>query len=91
MKIEHVEAVNLLCQYPENDRFQYAGGVCTNRLTTLILVHTDTNYVGIGSVYSHPALIYLIVRDQLNPLLIGEDPCNVEELWKKMYGLRNSS
>ena len=50
MKIEHVEAVNLLCQYPENDRFQYAGGVCTNRLTTLILVHTDTNYVGIGSV-----------------------------------------
>ena len=87
MKIEHVEAVNLLCQYPENDRFQYAGGVCTNRLTTLILVHTDTDYVGIGSVYSHPALIYLIVRDQLNPLLIGEDPCNVEELWKKMYGL----
>ena len=87
MKIEHVEAVNLLCQYPEDDRFQYAGGVCTNRLTTLILVHTDTNYVGIGSVYSHPALIYLIVRDQLNPLLIGEDPCNVEELWKKMYGL----
>jgi len=87
MKIEHVEAVNLLCQYSENDRFQYAGGVCTNRLTTLILVHTDTNYVGIGSVYSHPALIYLIVRDQLNPLLIGEDPCNVEELWKKMYGL----
>ena len=87
MKIEHVEAVNLLFQYPENDRFQYAGGVCTNRLTTLILVHTDTNYVGIGSVYSHPALIYLIVRDQLNPLLIGEDPCNVEELWKKMYGL----
>ena len=87
MKIEHVEAVNLLCQYPEDDKFQYAGGVCTNRLTTLILVHTDTNYVGIGSVYSHPALIYLIVRDQLNPLLIGEDPCNVEELWKKMYGL----
>ena len=51
MKIEHVEAVNLLCQYSENDRFQYAGGVCTNRLTTLILVHTDTNFVGIGSVY----------------------------------------
>ena len=87
MKIEHVEAINLLYQYPENDRFQYAGGVCTNRLTTLILVHTDTDHVGIGSVYSHPALIYLIVRDQLNPLLIGEDPCNVEDLWRKMYGL----
>ena len=87
MKIEHIEAVNLLYQYPENDRFQYAGGICTNRLTTLILVHTNTNHVGIGSVYSHPSLIYLIIRDQLSPLLIGEDPCDVEELWKKMYGL----
>jgi len=87
MKIERIEAINLLYQYPENDRFQYAGGICTNRLTTLILVHTDTNHVGIGSVYSHPSLIHLIIRDQLNPLLIGEDPRNVEELWKKMYGL----
>ena len=87
MKIERIEDINLLYQYPENDRFQYAGGICTNRLTTLILVHTDTNHVGIGSVYSHPSLIHLIIRDQLNPLLIGEDPRNVEELWKKMYGL----
>ena len=87
MKIDHVEAINLLYEYPERNGFQYAGGVCTGRLTTLVLVHTDTGQVGVGSAYSHPALVYLVVRDQLGPLLEGEDPTEVEALWEKMYGI----
>jgi len=87
MKIDHVEAINLTYNYPDADKFQYGGGVCDGRLTTLILVHTDNGQVGIGSVYSHPGLIYLIVRDQLDPLLRGEDPIDVERLWEMMYGL----
>jgi D-galactarolactone cycloisomerase len=87
MKIDHIETINLLYDYPEVDRFQYAGGVCTGRVTSLILVHTDTGQVGIGSVYSHPGLVYLIVQDQLAPLLRGEDPTDVEALWEKMYGI----
>lgn len=38
-------------------------------------------------MYSHPALVYLIVRDQLDPLLRGLDPANVASLWEKMYGV----
>ena len=87
MKIERVEPINLRYEYPNANGFQYAGGICTARLTTLILVHTDTGHVGVGSVYSHPALVYLIVRDQLDPLLRGEDPTQVQELWEKMYGV----
>ncbi len=87
MKIDHIETINLLYDYPEVDRFQYAGGVCTGRVTSLILVHTDTGRVGIGSVYSHPGLVYLIVQDQLAPLLRGEDPTEVGALWEKMYGI----
>ena len=87
MRIDHVEAINLLYEYPDADRFQYAGGICTNRVTTLIQVHTDTGHVGIGSVYSYPSLVYLIVRDQLDPLLRGKDPRDVESLWDRMYGL----
>ncbi len=85
MKIDHLETINLLFEY-ENG-FEYAGGKCTGRLTSLILVHTDTGQVGIGSAYSHPALVYLIVQHQLAPVLIGEDPTDVERLWKKMYQL----
>ncbi len=87
MKIDRIEAINLRFEYPGGYGFQGAGGVCTARLTTLVLVHTDSGQVGIGSTYSNPALVYLIVRDQLDPLLRGEDPARVEALWERMYAL----
>lgn len=87
MRIDHVEVINLCHQYPEEDRFQYAGGTCTGRVTSIVLVHTDTKEVGIGSCYTYPALAYLIVEQQLSPLLKGEDPTDVEGLWDKMYGV----
>ena len=87
MRIERVEAINLLHRYPDEDRFQYGGGICDARLTTLILVHTECGAVGAGSVYSYPALVYLVVREQLASVLVGEDPTEVEALWEKMYAL----
>ncbi len=87
MKIDSIETVNLCYQYPEADRFQYAGGVCTGRLTTVVLVHTDSGEVGVGSCYSHPGLVHLVIQQQLDPLLRGEDPADVEALWDKMYGI----
>lgn len=87
MKIERIEAINLCYEYPEGGRFTYAGGVCTHRVTTLVLVHAESGEVGIGSIYSHPGLVYMIVRDQLDPLLRGADPLEVEQRWDEMYGL----
>jgi len=85
MKIEHIEAITLRFEYATG--FSYAGGTCTGRLTTLVRVHTDTGHVGIGSGYTHPSLMHLIVEQQLAPLLLGEDPTDVERLWDHMYGL----
>ena len=87
MKIDHIECINLLFEYPNRAGFRYAGGICTGRLTSLVLVHTDTGEVGIGSAYSHPAMVYLVVQQQLEPMLRGEDPREVELLWDKMYKL----
>ena len=84
MKIDRVEAINLLYKYPPPGGFRYAGGMCTGRVTTIILVHTDSGEIGVGSVYSHPALVHLIVEKQLDELLRGHDPTQVEELWQKM-------
>lgn len=83
MKIDRIETINLRFEYA--DGFTYAGGKCTGRLTSLVLVHCDNGQVGIGSAYSHPALVYLIVQHQLAPLLVGEDPTDVERIWDKMY------
>lgn len=83
MKIDHIETITLRFEYA--DGFRYAGGQCTARVTSLVLVHTDSGQVGIGAAYSHPGLVHLIVQEQLAPLLIGEDPTEVESLWQKMY------
>src|SRR5262249_42257157 len=83
MKIDHIETVHLRFEY--SDGFTYAGGKCTARLTSLVLVHTDDGRTGIGTVYSHPGIVELVVQQQLAPLLVGEDPTDVERLWDLMY------
>lgn len=85
MKIDYIDVHNLSFAYPKERRFRYAGGICTNRLTTLVEVHTDTGQVGIGSAYTHPGMAYLTIKQQLEPLLCGEDPRDVEALWERMY------
>jgi L-alanine-DL-glutamate epimerase-like enolase superfamily enzyme len=83
MKIDRIETINLLFEYA--DGFEYAGGKCTGRLTTLVLVHCDNGMLGVGSTYTHPALAWLVVQQQLAPLVVGEDPAEVEKLWQRMY------
>ncbi len=87
MKIDRIECVNLRFEYPRGQGFHYGGGQCSARVTSLVLVHTDTGQVGIGSAYAHPGLVHLVVEHQLAPLLRGDDPTKVEDLWAKMYGL----
>ena len=85
MRIDHLETVHLLFEYPNRAGFTSAGGVTSGRLTTLVKVHADDGRTGIGSIYSHPGLVEQIVTGQLAPLLAGEDPREVEALWQKMY------
>lgn len=85
MKIDHIECINLLFEYPGRRGFQSSGGITTSRVTSLVLVHTDGGEVGIGSAYSHPALVQIVIQ-QLSTLLRGYDPRDVEALWEKMYG-----
>ena len=83
MKITNLEVANLLFTYPPGKEFNYAGGCCTGRLSSLIRVTTDSGTEGIGSVYSNPELVRVIVEHQLRDLLVGEDPLEVESIWEK--------
>jgi L-rhamnonate dehydratase len=59
----------------------------------VILVHTDEGITGLGEVDSAPDAVAALVHapashaiaNSLRELLIGEDPCDVERLWDKMY------
>lgn len=85
MRIRDIEVISLRFEYPARRRFRYAGGVCTGRLTNVVKVHTDDGLVGLGSVYSHPDLVRTIINGQLGPLLLGEDPLEIERLWNRCY------
>ena len=87
MRIEQVEIFHLCFEYPEAQRFRYAGGVCTACLTSIVRLRTDTGLVGVGSAYSHPGMMDLVLRGQLVDLLVGEDATDVEGLWDRMYGM----
>ncbi len=62
MTIDHIDVINLCFEYPAERRFDYAGGTCTGRLSSLILVHTGTGHVGIGSAYSHAGWVTVIEK-----------------------------
>ena len=87
MRIRDIEVINLHYEYPESERFRYAGGVCTGRLTSLVKVFTDDGPVGLGSVYSHPELVRTIIERQLRPALVGDDPLDIERIRDKAYNL----
>ena len=87
LKITQIEVISLRHEYPAGQGFQFAGGYCNGRLSCLVLVHTDAGLTGLGSVYSHPGLVTSIIEDHLQPLLLHQDPLQVEQLWDRCYGL----
>ncbi len=59
----------------------------------VVLVHTDEGITGIGEAESSPMVVKAIVEAPrshsvmvgLREVLIGEDPLDIERLWRKMY------
>ncbi len=76
-------------------------GPCTNdpflsesrkrRSAAFVEIHTDSQITGIGETYAgyfFPEIIPDIV-DFFAPILIGQNPDNIEHLWKRMYHCGN--
>ncbi len=87
MKIRDISVTTLCFQYPPGGEFDFAGGRCNARVSSLVRVSTDEGVSGVGSVYSHPGLVRSIIEDQLRPLLLGENPLDLERLQQRCYGV----
>ncbi len=58
-----------------------------DRMAVVIKVVTDEGVTGVGECYGQvmaPA-VCAIVDYSLKPLLLGQDPTNIERLWQRMY------
>jgi L-alanine-DL-glutamate epimerase-like enolase superfamily enzyme len=85
MKLTRVEALSLHAPFERPFRTGYhtfeSGRTCVVRLTT------DTGLEGIGECLARysPRVWAELVEEVLGPLIINEDPTEVEWLWERMY------
>lgn len=85
MKITAVKAMGLRWECPV---MSDAMSVCRVRQALWVKIETDTELYGIGEAFCYGSPLSIakhIVEDQLARVLVGEDPSDIEGLWKKMY------
>lgn len=88
LKITRIETILLSYRYSEEERWQCPGWTTLQRNTTLVRVWTDGGIHGIGEIgedSSIPQSVESIINEHFAPMVIGEDPFNIEKLWRKMY------
>jgi len=85
MKISDVRAIMLSCPVePIMDAVHFI----PRRETLLIRVETDQGLTGIGEAACFGGAlrtVKMIAEQELQPLLVGEDPLRIERLWDRMY------
>ena len=89
MKITQVEVIPL--QRKLNQTFEGGTYRISNRYTLVTRITTDEGLIGEtfgGDEDGAQDKIVRCIRDYFAPLLIGEDPQNVERLWAKMWQQR---
>jgi L-alanine-DL-glutamate epimerase-like enolase superfamily enzyme len=91
MRIADVDALWLHCPIPPEQQHVSDFGRITSFDMTLVTVATDTGLTGYGeakaSVGSAAVCASLVtcVREELRPLLVGQDPREITRLWERMY------
>jgi L-alanine-DL-glutamate epimerase-like enolase superfamily enzyme len=87
MKITDVSSILLSFTYPLEERPRFAGGQVLRRNAALVRVDTDEGLAGVGEIGSGifiPEAVPSVVA-KLKALVMGEDPFDVERIWRKMY------
>jgi L-alanine-DL-glutamate epimerase-like enolase superfamily enzyme len=84
MRITDIEVITLGVPQPKalglslNREIRYRGA-------SLVIIQTDEGVQGIGEGYiPEPVIIKNIVEHKLKAMLIGQDPLDIERLWRKM-------
>lgn len=85
MKITKVEAF-LISEKLQNP-WVMGLGTARKRDELIIRVHTDEGITGLGSSYhAHtPHAIKALIDSKLGPLIVGQNPLQIQALWEKMF------
>jgi L-alanine-DL-glutamate epimerase-like enolase superfamily enzyme len=83
VKIVDVELIQLAKDSPHPHR--NAKQARSRRIASLVRITTDEGIDGLGEAWSDPHLAEGVVVGKLRPLLLGEDPFNVELIWRRAF------
>ncbi len=86
MKVTDVRAIVL--RAPIDQELGFSQAYFTARTATIVQVLTDEGITGLGECFGSGNVAFAnqaIVERVLKPMLLGEDPFDVEWLWHKMY------
>src|SRR4051812_29809237 len=76
---------------PLAEPFAFSMGWVKQRSTMIVEVVTDTGITGWGESLCHglqpPDIAATIVNSALAPIVLGQDPFDVDVLWERMYNL----
>ena len=84
MKITDIDVIALTVPQPKTLGLSNNREI-THRGASLVVIQTDEGVQGIGEGYvPNPSIFKVIIEQQLRSLLIGENPLEIERLWRKM-------
>ena len=87
MKITRLEAITLTYSYDAREVWEGWYGPVRQWRSVLVRVHSDMGLTGLGEVTagsSAPDVAVQTVK-YFEPFLVGEDPSQIAELWRRMY------
>ncbi|MEP7283314.1 MAG: mandelate racemase/muconate lactonizing enzyme family protein [Rubrivivax sp.] len=74
---------------PLEQPFAFSMGWVSRRSTTIVELITDAGVTGWGEALCHglqpPEIAATIIQGALKPVVIGQDPFDVDVLWERMY------
>lgn len=91
MRITDLKATWLRYPIPPSRQHTSDFGRLTTFDMTLVRIETDTGLVGYGEAKAAVGSagvngpIVAVIKEELRPILLGQDPCYISGLWERMY------
>lgn len=88
MKITDVETILLCYRYEQDEKWKWSGGATLQRNCVLVRITVDDKYTGLGEIGESaylPRAVETMIDTRFKKMLLGEDPFNIEKIWRKLY------
>ena len=88
MKITDVETILLCYRYEQDEKWKWSGGATLQRNCVLVRITVDDKYTGLGEIGESaylPRAIETMINTRFKKMILGEDPFNIEKIWRKLY------